>query len=141
MARHPKPSRPGTGWMVTRWGDATLGRTGVVHADLECPVLRQWMDHANAVSVTFERRLHEDDYLDDEDWPTTGGQLMEVDMDTERSIVGWVTAGSGWSNNGPVRGWLKFDWRWCQRCGSLTHVVPTPDVCPCCFLTSCDCDN
>jgi hypothetical protein len=118
---YPRPSQPGTVWLVAPGSDTDRpGFTGVHHADVECPVLRTWIER-----------------------DPSRAQLLEVDANAGQTTAAWEC---DWQD---PDGWewfrerRRFDlnrWRACLRCGSLPNQVKAV-TCSRCFLIGCDCDE
>lgn len=122
-SRRPVPSSPSHVWAIAQPGKTLLRDhelTGIHHADLDCPALREWTGaDAEAGSVLWE--------ID----PVTGGA-----WDWLKDDEGWDQPSYSGSGGETMN---LAEWRPCLRCGSVSGER-TPTVCPRCWLTPCDCE-
>ena len=137
MLHHDVPrSLPNPVWFGT-------GRTGIFHADPQCPAIRREMDPTWAF-----RMIYELDRATGTAWAWQQG--VEKGME-----VGWVKIADNMNHpafryDSPSETVVLSDWRACLRCGSMrsdgTYRAktsgPQRDVPPCpnCHLTPCCCD-
>lgn len=96
-------------------GDVDYGTTGIWHADIDCPSIRDWRAAAG----------------------TRASTIMEINR-RESTFFEWVLYDSGWELLNETNHRMDLTtWRACLRCGTVDKE-PT-HVCRHCFLTICDC--
>ncbi len=105
-------------WAIApfEYGAQTYDSTGIHHADLACPAIRDWQTSR----------------------PDTATVLLELDT-TRGVFVEWVNRVGTWKRMDDEQPLTREQWRACLRCGSSPQAPVL--VCARCMLTTCDCDD
>ena len=115
MSRLPSRSTPNSVWAVASTRSVLADKwtvTGIYHASLDCPALRDLIGVADEALLEFD---------------LVGGQRWE-----------WYHLSEKFWRRGDAVEERASGWRPCMRCGALPTSPIT--VCPKCYLTMCDCD-